>query len=140
VGSVLLSFIGGISNFGGGSSGGGGKRVNPNAIVLTQLEQALAAGADFGDALNRGNERDMKKATIEFGVVEISACSPEFQTIHKAHWEVMIVAMEARISRTGNRDFDRDYSEKKARVFVDSANQYLKAWEREVARLESGGR
>ena len=142
---ILLVLIGfGVAYFGGGgSSGGGGGRVNPNAIALAQLKQAATAERDFIDALKRGSASDMKEAamTFDLGIVSgsnVSGYSPEFLAVHKEHYTAMVGAEFAR-TRSGNSDIEREYSKQLVQKYIDSANRYTQALERETARLKSGG-
>jgi len=132
---VLVSI--GIANLGGSRSSGSGRS---NEIGLGQVRQATAANIGFGDALIRGNESQMNDAILLFGIGGVSDCSFEFQAAHKELHDAMIAAKVARTNRSGDRDFDRMYSEQKAQAYVDSAKRYITVAEREVSRLQSGGR
>jgi len=127
----------GIANLGSGRSSSSG---NSNDVGLGQIKQATAANIGFGDALIRGNESQMNDAILLFNIGGVSGCSPEYQTAHKELYESMIAAMVARTNRSGDWDFDRRYSEQKAQAYVDSAKRYITVTEREVSRLQSGGR
>ena len=146
-GALCLLLLIGInipSSGSGGSSGGGGGRVNSNAVALAQLKQAAIAERDFVDALKRGNASDMREAAYAFdlGIVSgsnVSGYSPEFLAIHKEHYTAMVGANFAR-TRSGNSDIEREYSKQLVQKYIDSANRYTAALERETARLKSGGR
>ena len=122
------------------SQGGvsGGSRVNSNAVALAQLKQAAETVKDFNEAI-RGNERDMEAAYRKFGN-QVSGCSPAYQSAHAELWTAMTYVNEARTARSGSRDVDGRIFEQYVREYINAAYRYKDALDKEIARLESGGR